>query len=127
MDCLRFSVLGFRLLTRGFGRCRCSLFRAWLVGVRLPPGLRQSTAARINTLVNGLSTQGIHTFNKHPFDEFVIEQTPAINEFVQHPRGNLLRLDLMAGWRGRRLWGFGPRNLNLTLRLSQLGQARLNG
>src|SRR6266702_6787923 len=89
-------ALRFRLFASGIGsdsrRCCLGFFR--LGGFRYSLRLRQSAGARVNALVNCTATQRIRAFNKHALDEFVVKQSLAIHELVQHPRGNLLRLGL---------------------------------
>ena len=106
MNRFGFGVFCFSLPARGFSHCRCSLFCLWLVGTGLPLGFRQSSGARINALMDRIATQCVRALDKNALDEFVIEQPLAINELVQHPRGNLLRLGLVARRRGRETVGF---------------------
>src|SRR5205814_2761666 len=92
--------------------------------------LWQSAGAGVNALVEGTAAHRICAFNKHALDEFVIKQSLTINELVQHPCGNLLRLGLasltpspspirwerVAGGRVRATWvscdGFGRSRRN---------------
>lgn len=110
IPCFAFQLLCWRSRWRTLVRSlpwadRHSIFAS-------PSARRRCTNQRAGT-----AAQRIRAFNQHSLDEFVIDQSLAIHELVEHPRRNLLRL----GWSNPQ---HNLHSLRLGRRLTRLAPSR---
>src|ERR1700733_4091034 len=82
------GIVALLLLARAVFPIRRFNFRLFLALYRFSLCSRHAATARIHALMDRSTPERIRTFNEHSLDEFVIEQTFAINELIEHPRGN---------------------------------------